>query len=250
MKHYKLFVHTTQILLIIIFLAIWEMGSKEGYINSFIFSSPSSIVSTLFTLIKNGELIKHLWITLSEVLIAFSLGIVIAFAISIIMYECKFIKDVIDPFLTMLNSMPKVALGPIIIIWAGANQKSIIVMALLINVIISIITFYTGFMNTDALKLKLFRSFKASKLQILTKLVIPSSIKTIVSSLKINISLTFIGVIMGEFLISKKGIGYLILYGTQVFNLNLVITGIFILIFLSYGLYIIVNWIEKKIQFE
>ena len=193
MKKYKILVLITQFILLISFILIWEVGSKKGFINSFVFSSPSKVLSTLFSLIKNGELISHLWVTLSEVLVAFSVGFIIAFIISVIMYEFKFIADVIDPFLTMLNSMPKVALGPIIIIWAGANTKSIILMALLINVIISIITIYTGFINTDPLKLKLFNSFKASKIQKLTKLVIPSSLKTIVSSLKINISLTLIG---------------------------------------------------------
>lgn len=247
MKRYNILVFITQIILIGAFLIIWELGARSGLINSFIFSSPIKIVNTLFSLINNGDLIKHLMVTLNEVLVAFFIGFIISFIVSIIMYEFKFIADVIDPFLTMLNSLPKVALGPIIIIWAGANTRSIIVMALLINVIISIITIYMGFVNTDALKIKLFNSFKANKLQVLTKLVIPSSINTIISSLKINISLTFIGVIMGEFLVSKKGIGYLILYGTQVFNLNLVLTGIFILIIMSYVIYKLVSLLEKKV---
>ena len=93
----------------------------------------------------------------------------------------------------------------------------------------------------------MFKTFKANRFQVLTKLIIPSSFPVIVSSLKINISLTFIGVIMGEFLVSKKGIGYLILYGTQVFNLNLVLTGIFVLIIMSYLLYKLVSQIEKKV---
>ena len=247
MKKYNILVFITQVVLIASFITYWEVGTNNGFINSFIFSSPTKIINTLVTLINNGDLIKHLLVTLNEVLVAFFVGFIISFIISIIMYEFKFVADVIDPFLTMLNSLPKVALGPIIIIWAGANTRSIIVMALLINVIISIITIYTGFINTDALKIKLFNSFKANKLQILTKLVIPSSINTIVSSLKINISLTLIGVIMGEFLVSKKGIGYLILYGTQVFNLNIVLTGIFILIILSYAIYKLVSLLEKKV---
>ena len=249
MKKYNILVFVTQIIMVVSFLVIWEIGASRGFINSFIFSSPTKILKTLITLFKNGELLKHLLVTLSEISIAFLIGIVISFTVSIIMYEFKFIADVIDPFLTMLNSLPKVALGPIIIIWAGANTRSIIVMALLINVIISIITIYTGFINTDALKLKLFNSFKANKWQILTKLVIPSSIRTIVSSLKINISLTLIGVIMGEFLVSKKGIGYLVLYGTQVFNLNLVLAGILILIIVSYVLYKLVSLLEKKVVY-
>lgn len=244
--NYKLKVLLTQIILVILFFTIWELLARYNIINSFIFSSPSKIINTIIDLITQKTLFTHLFTTLYEVLIAFILGTIIAFLISIIMYECKFFKDVIDPFLTMLNSMPKVALGPIIIIWAGANTKSIIIMALLINIIVSTISIYSGFINTDETKIKLFKTFKANKKQILIKLVIPSSFTTIISSLKINISLTFIGVIMGEFLVSKKGIGYLILYGTQVFNLNLVLAGIFILIILSYFIYKLVELLEKK----
>lgn len=247
MSKYRLKVFLTQTILIIIFLSIWEILSRTNVINSFIFSSPSKIFTTLLSLIKNGDLFIHLGVTFLEVLIAFAIGVIIAFLISIIMYLNRFLKDVIDPFLTMLNSLPKVALGPIIIIWAGANSKSIIVMALLINVIVSIITFYTGFISTNKEQIKLFKTFKASRMQILTKLVIPANIPTIVSALKVNISLTFIGVIMGEFLVSKRGIGYLILYGTQVFNLNLVMTGIFVLLIMSYLIYKLVVKFEKKI---
>lgn len=244
MMKYRLKVVSTQIIIIIVLLTLWEYGAKTGIINSFIFSSPSKIISTLVSLVDTGEIFVHLGVTLGEVLLSFTLGILIAFILSVVMYESKFLADILDPFLTVLNSLPKVALGPIIIIWVGANTNAIITMALMINVIISIITIYTGFMHTDPLKVKLFKSFKASKRQILCKLVIPANISTIMSSLKINISLTLIGVIMGEFLVSKKGIGYLILYGTQVFNLNLVITGIFVLILISFLLYKLVDILD------
>ena len=148
----------------------------------------------------------------------------------------------------MINSLPKVALGPIIIIWAGANTNSIIVMALLINLIVSILNIYNGFLGVDETKIKLLKSFGANKIQILKHLIIPESKRTIISSLKINISMTLIGVIMGEFLVSKKGIGYLIIYGTQVFNLTLVMAGILVLIVLSFLIYEVVSFIEKKLS--
>lgn len=247
MSKYKFKVLFFQIIVVVSLLALWEVGARVGFINQFIFSSPSKIIETLGNLTKSGELFGHILTTLLEIVISFSLGIGIGFLVSILLYSCKFLADVLDPFLTMLNSLPKVALGPIFIIWVGANTNSIILMALLINVIISIITIYNGFVHTDELKVKLFKTFKASKWQILTKLVIPSSYATIVSALKINISLTLIGVIMGEFLVSKRGIGYLILYGTQVFNLTLVMSGIFVLIILSYLIYKLVGLLEKRI---
>ena len=163
------------------------------------------------------------------------------------MWLSKFFAKVIDPYLTILNSLPKVALGPIIIIWAGAGMKSIILMALFISVIITIINVYQSFNETDYNKIKLMKTFNATRFQIYTKLILPNSLKTIISSLKINISMSLIGVIMGEFLVSKKGIGYLIMYGSQVFNLDLVITGIFILCVVASLMYYIILYIEKKL---
>lgn len=233
-------------LIIIIFLLLWELLTYKNIINPFIYSSPIRIYKEIKQLIITNNLFIHIFTTIYEVLISFILGISLGFIIAIILYLNPTLEKIIDPFLTIINSLPKVALGPIIIIIAGANQKSIIVMALLINLIVSIISIYSGFINTDKLKIKMFNTFNASKKDILFKLVIPGSINNIISSLKITISLTLIGVITGEFLVSKKGIGYLIIYGTQVFNLDLVFAGILILLIISYILYKIVMLIEKK----
>lgn len=243
----KYFILTMQLLIVILFFGIWEVLANKNIINTFVFSSPSKILSTIISLINSSNLFNHIYTTLYEVLIAFILGILLGFIIAIILYEIPILADILDPYLTMINSLPKVALGPLIIIIAGANIKSVIIMALLINLIISIVTIYNGFTSIDANKLKLIKSFGATKIQILTKLVIPSSYKTIISSLKLNISMSLIGVIMGEFLVSKQGIGYLIIYGTQVFNLSLVMAGILILVIISFLLYKIIYYIENKL---
>ena len=148
----------------------------------------------------------------------------------------------------MLNSLPKVAIGPLILIWCGANIKSVIIMALLINLIVSLVTIYTGMLNVNKNHLLLFKSFRASKLQTLYYLIIPSSLSSIISSIKLNLSLSFIGVIMGEFLVSKEGIGYLIIYGTQVFNLDLVISGILILCVVATVMYYLIVFFEKRLS--
>ena len=246
-KREKIIVITFQILILVGLLVLWEVLSKLKIINPFIFSSPSKVIETIKNLYLNYNLIGHILTTLYETLIAFILGITLSFLIAIILYEFKIINKIVDPYLTMLNSLPKVALGPLIIIIAGANTKSIIVMALLINLIVGIMTIYNGFNNTNKDLIKLFKTFKASRLDILLKLTIPASYKTIISSLKLNISMTLIGVIMGEFLVSKSGLGYLIIYGTQVFNLNMVMAGIVILIIISFVLYKIITYIEKKL---
>lgn len=246
-KRKKFIVLFWQIFLVVIFIVVWEFLARKNIINSFVFSRPSKIIDTIISLYKQGNLFNHIFITLKEVLIAFLLGISFGFIIAIILYELPTLALILDPFLTLVNSLPKVALGPLIIIIAGANIKSVIVMALLINLIISIITIYNGFINVDNEKLKLVKSFKASKQQILFKLIIPNSYNTIISSLKLNISMSLIGVIMGEFLVSQEGIGYLIIYGTQVFNLSLVMAGILILLIISFLLYKIIILVENKL---
>ena len=245
-KKKKIIVIIVQLFLVIQFFVMWQLLADLKIINSFLFSSPLKIWHSIVKLVLNGEIFIHLFTTLYEVLISFFIGTFGGLVIAIILYEFKTLYKIFDPFLTMLNSLPKVALGPLIIIIFGANIKSIIVMALLINLIISIITIHNGFLNTDEIKLKLFSSFKASKKQTLFMLIIPSAFNSIISSLKLNISMSLIGVIMGEFLVSKKGIGYLIIYGTQVFNLDIVMLGILILVIISFLLYEIIFYIEKK----
>lgn len=194
-KKEKILVIFFQISIIVFLIGIWEFLATNGYINEFIFSKPSNILKTIINLYKNFNLINHIFTTLYEVIIAFVLGIFLGFLIALLLYSFKLLAKIIEPFLTMLNSLPKVALGPIIIIWVGANLKSIIVMALLINLIISIITIYNGFIQTDKNKIKLLESFNANKLDIIKKLVIPNSLVTIISSLKLNISMSLIGLL-------------------------------------------------------
>lgn len=246
LKLNKLLISITQISIFIFFIIIWQFLASHNYINSFITSSPSKILSTISKLYIENNLFIHIWITIKETIISFMITTLLSIIISIILYESDFLSKVIDPYLTILNSLPKVALGPIIIIWIGANQNGIITMAILISIIVSIQTIYNGFVNTDKLKIKLLKTFNATKKDILFNVVIPSNKSTIINTLKINISMCLIGVIMGEFLTSKAGIGYLILYGSQVFNLDLVMTGIFLLTIISIVMYKVIEELSKK----
>ena len=237
-----------QILMLSIFILLWQILSDKGIINSFLCSSPKKVFETIISLSKENSLTTHVLATLKEILIGFLLGSFIGIITAAILWFSPFISKVFDPYLTILNSLPKVSLGPIIIIWAGANQNSMIIMALLISVISTIITVYTGFKETNITLIKLMKSFNANKFQILTRVVIPYNKNTIISALKINLSMTFVGVIMGELLVSKEGLGYLINYGSQVFNTNLVITGIILLGMLTTILYLIILLIENRIK--
>ena len=241
----KVFVHVTQILILLFLIFIWEYLSRKNIINSFIYSSPSKVFKTIIDLYQSNNLFNHIWVTVYETGISFILATFIGTLIAIVLWYSKFLYRVMEPYLTILNSLPKVALGPIIIILFGANIKSIIIMALLISLIITIVNVYLGFVNTDKNKIKLMQSFHATRWQMLKYLIIPYNYSVIINSLKINVGMSLVGVIMGEFLVSKAGIGYLINYGSQVFNLNLVFAGIVILLVVSYLMYLIVIYIEK-----
>ena len=242
----KYLVLGTQILLLIAFLSIWEIAANSGAIDSFITSSPSRIIET-FKNFASNNILEHLQVTCYETIVGFLLGTVMGLIIAIILWWSEFIAKVLDPYLVVLNSLPKVALGPIIIIWVGAGTGAIIVMAIAISLIVTILDILNGFLNTDKELIKMAKTFNASRFQILTKIVIPANISTFINSLKINIGLSLVGVISGEFLISKAGLGYLITYGGQVFKLDLVMSSVIILGIVAGLMYLTVALLEKLI---
>lgn len=246
-KMNKIAILTVQIFIIIGFIAIWEILANLGIIDSFIASQPSRIIKTFMNLSGN-DLLTHIGVTCFETIVGFALGAVLGVFIAIILWWSKFLSSVADPFLVVLNSLPKIALGPVIIIWVGAGMGAIIVMALAISLIVTVLEILNGFLNTDKELLKMAKTFNASKLQILTKIVIPANISTFINSLKVNIGLSLVGVISGEFLVSKAGLGYLIVYGGQVFQLDLVMTSVIILSIVAAIMYQGVVILGKIIQ--
>jgi len=243
----KEFILICQFLIILFFLSIWEIASKLEIINSFLSSSPSQVVNTFISLLEQNNLWNHVYITVYETLISFMIASVLGFGIATLLWWFPTLAKVVDPYLTILNSLPKVALGPLIIIWIGANMNSIIFMALMISLFITIINIYNGFQLVDYYYITLLKTLNASKRQIFQKLIVPSNKNIIINCLKVNISMSLIGVIMGELLVSKEGLGYLIMYGSQVFNINLVITSVVILAVVAYLMYLVISFIEKKI---
>lgn len=244
-KREKHIVFAFRLLIIILFIAIWEVLARYQIINTFLYSSPSKMINTIYKLSVDGELFKHIGITLSEIFISFIVSIFIGIMTSIIFWSNKFIQEICDPYITILNSLPKVALGPLIIIWFGAGTNSIIFMSLLISSFITIINIYHGFCTVNNSYITMIKSFGASKWQIFRYVIFPSNISNIISTLKINISMNLIGVIMGELLVSKKGLGYLIMYGSQIFNIDLVISCVFILGIVSYIMYYAISKIGR-----
>lgn len=242
----KIEILATQIFILVAFIALWEILARTGKIDSFITSQPSRILKTFFNLSSNN-LLEHLRITCTETIIGFLSGTILGVIIAIILWWSPFISKVSEPFLVVLNSLPKIALGPVIIVWVGAGMPAIIVMALAISLIVTILDILNGLLHTDKEKIKMAKTFNASKLQILTKIVIPSNISTFFNTVKVNIGLSLVGVISGEFLVSKGGLGYLIVYGGQVFQLDLVMTSVIILAIVAALMYESIVLLEKKI---
>ena len=246
-KYRKILVLFTQIFILVAFLTIWEILANKGIIDSFMMSQPSRVWDTL-TNLGSQDLMKHIWVTVYETIVGFSIGTILGIGIAILLWWSNFLSQVLDPYLVVLNSLPKVALGPVIIIWVGAGTPAIIVMAVAISLVVTILENLNGFLRTDKEVIKMAKTFNANKFQILTKIVIPANISTFINSLKVNIGLSLVGVISGEFLVSKAGLGYLIVYGGQVFKLDLVMASVIILGIVAGLMYLAVLLLEKIIM--
>ena len=259
-KEHKLYIHelkrnkykikSAQWLILICFFALWEIAAMARWIDPFIFSRPSRMFSTFFLMIKDGSLFKHVSITLGETILGFVLSTGLGSLISIILWWNGFLRKVLNPYLVVLNSLPKTALAPIIIVWVGNNIDSVIVTALMTSIIVTIISVLTGFLEVDNDKTKLIKTLGGGKKDILAKVILPASVPTMISALKINVGLSFVGVMVGEFLVAQAGLGYLIMYGSQIFKMDWVMLSILILCILAGFLYQLVVFIEKKFNYS
>ena len=198
--------------------------------------------------IKSNEIYRHMGISVLETLLGLFIGTFVGIFIAIVLWWNKILAKIMDPFLVVGNALPKTALAPILIIWAGTGIKGITTVAISISLILTIISAYNYFMQVEEEKIKMLQSFQATKWQILTKLIIPANMANIINIIKINIGMSWVGVIVGEFIVSRYGIGYLIMYGSQVFNMDLVMMGVFVLAIISFLMYEVVNIIEKRIK--
>lgn len=239
-------IKTARFALLIIFFGLWELGAKLGVIDSFLFSSPSKTAITLATLYKSGDLFTHIAVTLGETLAGFAIATIFGTATAVAFWCFERARKIAEPYVIVLNALPKIALGPIIIIAFGSGVKSIIFMTVITTVIVTVINMLNAFMQTEKGKLLLLKSMGASKAQTLKTLVLPAAAPAFFSTLKVNVGLSWIGSIMGEYIVSRQGLGYLIVYGGQVLQLDLVMTSAIILSVLAALMYAAVALLEKR----
>lgn len=238
-------IHVLRISLLVFFLAFWELSARLGWVDAFVVSSPTRVMATLRKLYASGDLWLHLGTSTLETVVGFTLGTVLGTLIAIGLWWSDFVSRILEPYLVVLNALPKTALGPIFIVWIGAGTGSIIAMTLAISIIVTILNMHVGFLSTDPQKIRMMRTLGATRGQILRYLVFPANYDTLFNTLRVNVGLSWVGVIMGEFLVSKAGLGYLIVYGSQVFNMDLVMATVLLLAIAAVVMYQFVLWLEN-----
>ena len=238
-------IQIARILLLFLFLGLWEFTAHFGIIDSFIFSSPSQILANMVEMLQDGSLTGHITITLTETLLSFFLVTILGIAIAVLLWAFPKLSAVLEPYLVVLNSLPKSALAPLLIVWLGSNMKTIILAGISVAIFGAILNLYAGFCETDPDKLKLIHTLGGTKKDALFKVVLPASVPLILSIMKVNIGLSLIGIVIGEMIGSKQGLGYLIIYSSQIFQLTTMIMAIVILCVIAILLYGAISLLQK-----
>ena len=246
-KHRRM-ISASPITLLVVFLCLWEIAADSGRIDAFIFSCPSRLPRTCLSMCRAGSLFLHTGITLAETLISFLLVLVIGTLAAVLLWLSRQFSEIMEPYLVVLNSLPKSALAPLLIVWLGANMRTIITAGISVAIFGTIISLYTGFREVDPDMQKLIRTLGGGRLDSLRCVILPANIPVFFSTSKINIGLALVGVIIGEFIGARQGLGYLIIYGSQVFRLDWVILSIVILCIIAMGLYTMISLLEKYCQ--
>jgi NitT/TauT family transport system permease protein len=236
-----------QVIIFLVFFSGWELSSQNRWIDPLLFSSPSKIWNLFLEKINDGSLLSNLGVTLTETVFGFILGTLLGTILAALLWWSPMFSKIIDPYLVILNAMPKVALGPILIVALGPGYPSIIAMGAIISIIITTIVVYTSFKEVDPNYLKVMKTFGATRFQCFKEAILPASFPTIISTLKVNVGLSWVGVIVGEFLVSSRGLGYLIIYGFQVFNFTLVFLALLVIAVVATIMYQLVELLEKKL---
>lgn len=245
-EHHR--ISSCRLLLFLLFLILWEVSADLGWIDSFFFSSPRLVLSCFLSMMRDGTLPMHIGITLLETVLSFLLVFVVSLACSTALWYSPRLSRVLEPYLVVLNSLPKSALAPLLIVWLGTGTRTIIAAGISVAVFGSIISFYTGFQQVDEEMIILIRTLGGSRRDAFRKVVLPGSLPILLSATKVNIGLALVGVVIGEFLAARRGLGYLIIYGTQVFQLHMVITSIILLCIIAMGFYKGIQYVEHHLR--
>lgn len=245
-KRHRQVVGVSRVLILCSFLFLWEFTANVGIIDSFIFSSPSKIALCFWEMSLDGSILLHVWVTFYETAVSFLLVIAISILSAILLWFSSKLSEILDPYLVVLNSLPKSALAPLLIVWLGANQTTIIVAGMSVAIFGSILNLHSSFSGVDPEKIKLIYTLQGNRWHVMTKVILPNCLPAIINSMKVNIGLCLVGVVIGEFLAARKGLGYLIIYSSQVFKMDWLLLGIVLLCVMAIGLYALISFLENR----
>lgn len=248
LRRHRMIVCIARILILILFLLLWEVCADCGIIDSFIFSNPSRIALCFWEMVLDQSIFLHIGITLYETIVSFLLVTFSGILIAVLLWCSRDLSEILEPYLVVLNSLPKSALAPLLIVWLGATPTTIIVAGMSVAVFGSIMNLYTSFTTVDREKIKLIYTLHGNRRHALFKVVLPSSVPAIISNMKVNIGLCLVGVVIGEFLAARNGLGYLIIYSSQVFKMNWLLMSIVLLCIMAMVLYALIGVVEKIYQ--
>ena len=237
LRRHRMIVRAARVMILVLFLILWEVCANAGIIDSFIFSSPSRIALCFREMVLDRSIFIHIGVTLYETIVSFLLVTLFSILIGVLLWCSRKLSEILEPYLVVLNSLPKSALAPLLIVWLGATPTTIIVAGMSVAVFGSIMNLYTSFTTVDQEKIKLIYTLHGNRRHALFKVVLPSSVPAVISNMKVNIGLCLVGVVIGEFLAARNGLGYLIIYSSQVFKMNWLL--------MAMGLYAVIGVVEK-----
>jgi len=236
-----------QALAVIGFFAAWEVGVRIGWVSAFLVGSPLGIFTIGWKMIVSGELLSDTWFTLFEAILGFVIGTIAGSLLGLALWYSVFVARLVEPFIVAINSVPKIALAPIIILWFGTGLVSKVALAVSLTALVALIAAYQAAKDADTDLQALLISMGANKHQIFYKAVVPSTIPSIIATFRINIGFGLVGAVVGEFISSQHGLGHLIYNASSFYDLNTVWVGLFALMLVGFALYYVIDLIERML---
>ncbi|MGY3614333.1 ABC transporter permease [Bradyrhizobium sp. USDA 10063] len=234
-----------QILAVVGFFLLWEAAVRWGWLSGFLVGQPSGVLRNLIASIANGSLFADTGYTIFEAILGFAFGTVIGSVIGLALWYSIFVARLVEPFIAAINSVPKIALAPIIILWFGTGLLSKVALAISLTSIVALITAYQAAKDADKDLQALLFSMGASKQHIFKRVIAPSTLPAIIATFRINIGFALVGAVVGEFISSQHGLGHVIYVASSLYDLNTVWAGLFTLMLVGFLFYHLVEVTER-----
>jgi NitT/TauT family transport system permease protein len=227
------------------FFALWEIGVRAGWISAFLVGSPFGIFAEGYKMLMSGDLVSDTWYTLFEAILGFVIGTIFGSLLGLALWYSAFVARLVEPFIVAINSVPKIALAPIVVLWFGTGLVSKVMLSVSLTAIVALIAAYQAAKDADVDLQSLLISMGADKHQVFFKAVVPSTLPSIIATFRINIGFGLVGAVVGEFISSQRGLGHLIYTASSLYDLNTVWVGLFTLMIMGFVLYYVIDLIER-----